>query len=305
MSTSRTSLRAKRSNLDFKSLLVRRPDSQKGDYGHVLVIGGSVGFAGAPILSALAALRSGAGLVTLAVPEEIYFVVASQMLEVMVHPLPQREKGTVPRGDSPLDLSDCWKVLRPLITKADVIAIGPGLSQQPTAQHFVRKLVAGVDLPIVLDADGINAFAGRSRALLRKARGPLVITPHPGEMARLLGVSVDAVQRNRLKVVKETAKQLHVTVVLKGHRTVVASPTGATYTNTTGNPGMATAGMGDVLTGIIAALIGQGLNPCTAAKAGVYLHGRAGDLAAQRLGQISLIASDLLTALPAAFCANR
>jgi len=285
--------RSARSNLAFRLLLHRRPDSQKGDYGHVLGIGGSVGFAGAPMLSALAALRSGAGLVTLAVPEEIYFVVASQMLEVMVHPLPATEQGTLGPGS--------WSALQPLLAKADVIAVGPGLSQQPAAQRFVQKLIAGVDLPIVLDADGINAFAGRSRALLRKARGPVVITPHPGEMARLLGISVDAVQRNRLKTARETAKQLRVTVVLKGHRTVVASPAGETCTNTTGNPGMATAGVGDVLTGIIAALIGQGLSPFEAAKAGVHLHGLSGDLAARRVGQISLIASDLLAALPVAF----
>ncbi len=283
----------RRSNLILRSLLARRPDSQKGDYGHVLVVGGSVGFAGAPMLSALAALRSGAGLVSLAVPEEIYFVAASQMLEVMVHPLPATEQGTLGPGS--------WGALQPLLAKADVIALGPGLSQQPAAQRFVQKLIASVDLPIVLDADGINAFAGRSSPLLRKARGPVVITPHTGEMARLLGISVDAVQRNRLKVARETAKQLRVTVVLKGHRTVVASSTGATYTNTTGNPGMATAGVGDVLTGIIAALIGQGLSQFDAAKTGVYLHGLAGDLAARCLGQISVIAGDLLAELPAAF----
>ena len=283
--------------MNLKSLLHRRPDSQKGDYGHVLVIGGSVGFAGAPMLSALSALRSGAGLVTLAVPEEIYFVVASQMLEVMVHPLPAPEQGTLGPGS--------WAALQPLLAKADVIAVGPGLSQNPSAQKFVQKLIASTDLPVVLDADGINAFAGRSRPLLRKAQGPVVITPHPGEMARLLGISVDAVQRNRVKVAKETAKQLRVTVVLKGHRTVVASPAGETYTNTTGNPGMATAGAGDVLTGIIAALIGQHLDPFTAAKAGVYLHGLAGDLAARRVGQISLIAGDLLAELPAAFRTRR
>lgn len=280
-------------NLAFKTLLARRPDSHKGDYGHVLVIGGSVGFAGAPMLSALAALRSGAGLVSLAVPEEIYFVVASQMLEVMVHPLPATEQGTLGPGS--------LAALQPLLAKADVVAFGPGLSQQPAAQKFAQKLIASTDLPIVLDADGINAFAGRSRTLLRKARGPLVITPHPGEMARLLGFSVDAIQRNRVKVAMETAKQLRVTVVLKGHRTVVASATGATYTNTTGNPGMASAGVGDVLTGVIAALIGQGLSSFQAATAGVYWHGLAGDLATRRLGQISMIASDLLAALPDAF----
>ncbi len=270
----------------------RRPDSQKGDYGHVLVVGGSVGFAGAPMLSALSALRSGAGLVSLAVPEEIYFVVASQMLEVMVHPLPVTEQGTLGPGS--------LAALQPFLAKADVIALGPGLSQQSTTQQFVRKLVTQVDLPIVLDADGINAFAGRSRTLLRKARGPVVITPHPGEMARLLGISVDAVQRNRLKVAKETAKQLRIMVVLKGHRTLVVERD-KIYRNLTGNPGMAKGGSGDVLTGMIAAFIAQGLDVFKAASWAVYFHGKAGDLAVREKGELSLLPSDLVGALPRAF----
>ena len=158
-----------------------------------------------------------------------------------------------------------------------------------------------VEQPVVLDADGVTAFSGHARALLRKVKGPIVMTPHPGEMSHLLGVSVESVQRNRTQIVKKVAKELRATVVLKGHKTVVASPNGQVYVNSTGNPGMATAGMGDVLTGMIAALIGQGLDSFTAAKASVYLHGLAGDIAAKQVGQVSLIASDVLSAIPDAF----
>ena len=263
------------------SIVHRRPDSHKGDYGHLLVIGGAVGMTGAPVLCAEAALRSGAGLVSLAVPRVIYPIVARKApAEIMVHPFSH--------------LSD-------LLKRSDVIAIGPGLSQSPPARRLARRLVAIAKVPLVLDADGINAFAGPSRVLLRKAKGPVVITPHPGEMARLLGITAAAVQKDRTGVAKKSAKQLGVTVVLKGHRTVVASPLGKVYINRTGNPGMATGGAGDVLTGVIAALIGQGCEPFTAAKAGVYLHGLAGDSAAQKVGQVSLTAGDLLDHLPAAF----
>ena len=276
-----------------RQLFRRRADTHKGDYGHVLVIGGSIGLTGAPVMAAQAALRSGAGLVTLAVPEAICFIAASKLTEVMVHPLPESPAGTFSTGSLPK--------LRGLIRKATILAVGPGISQEPAAARFVQRLLDECALPIVLDADGINAFAGGARSRLKKAKGPVVITPHAGEMARLLGISTRAVQLNRLSTAKKAAKELRVVVVLKGHRTVVVSPAGQTYVNSTGNPGMASGGMGDVLTGIIAALIGQGLDLFSAAKAGVYLHGLAGDLAARYLGQVSLVASDLLGDLPFAF----
>lgn len=276
-----------------RSVLIRRADSHKGDYGHVLAVAGSIGLTGAPVLCALGALRSGAGLVTLAVPESVYFIIASKLNEAMVYPLPEGAAGTLN--------THSIERLGSLLVKADAIALGPGLSQDPAALKAARELVARTDLPVVLDADGIVAFSGAGRKELRKAKGPVVITPHPGEMGRLLGTSIESVQRNRSRIAKKTARELKVTVVLKGHRTVVASQTGETFVNPTGNPGMATAGTGDVLTGMIAALIGQGLAPFEAAKAAVYLHGLAGDLAARRVGQVSLIASDLLAALPAAF----
>lgn len=276
-----------------RALLRRKADTHKGDYGHLLVVGGSIGFTGAPILCALAALRSGAGLVSLGVPEPVYLIVASQLIEVMVHPLPESPSGTLS--------VNALATLYPLVLKSDVIALGPGLSQSPFAQKAVHRILTTIDLPIVLDADGINAVSGKDRTVLTKARGPVVITPHPGEMGRLLGISTEEVQRRRVEIAVKVAKELKVVVVLKGRRTVVASPTGRSHINSTGNPGMATAGMGDLLTGMIGALIGQGLDPFVAAKAGAYLHGLAGDLAVRRVGQISLMAGDVLASIPDAF----
>ncbi len=276
-----------------RSFLRRRPDTHKGDYGHVLVVAGSIGFTGAPVLCAQAALRSGAGLVSVGVPESVYFIVASKLNEAMVYPLPATLQGSLGASS--------FKVLQSLIGRADVIACGPGLSREPAAGHLVRALVGRVDLPMVLDADGVVAFAGSYRKQLSKAKGPVVITPHPGEMSELLGVAVDSIQRRRSQVAQQVARGLKVVVVLKGHRTVVANPKGNVYVNATGNPGMATAGMGDLLTGMIAALIGQGMDLFTAARTGVYLHGLAGDLAARRVGQVSLIASDLWATIPDAF----
>jgi len=276
-----------------RSILKRRPDTHKGDYGHILVIGGSIGFTGAPVLCAQAALRAGAGLVTLAVPEPIYFIVASQLTEVMVRPLPESASGTLS--------VNAFATLYPLFLKADCVALGPGLSQSPYAQRAVHRMVSSTDLPMVLDADGINAFSGKERKRLSQAKGSLVMTPHAGEMARLLKISTETVQKNRVKIARSAAREFRCTVVLKGHRTVVASPRGETFINSTGNPGMATAGMGDLLTGMIAAFIGQGLDPFTAARAGVYLHGLAGDIAAKKVGQVSLTAGDVLVALPDAF----
>lgn len=261
----------------------RKADTHKGDYGHVLVVGGSVGFLGAPMLAASAALRAGAGLVSLAVPREVYPVVARKApAEIMVHPLSQG-------------------ALSVLLRKADVVAVGPGLSRRPAAVSLARRLVAGCRQPMVVDADALAAFEG-GRAIRRgSGAGAVVITPHPGEMARLLRTTVERVQSDRRGIAARTAKRLGAVVVLKGHRTVIASPSGRTAVNTTGNPGMATAGTGDVLTGVIAALIGQGLSAFDAARTGTHVHGLAGDLAARRVGQVSLTAGDVLAALPAAF----
>ena len=244
----------------------------------MLVIGGSVGLTGAPILCAEGALRSGAGLVSVAVPKAVYSMVARKApAEIMVHP----------RSALPV-----------LLRKADVIALGPGLSRTPQARQLVRRLLSRTRQPMVIDADGILALKGMKS--LRRSAG-IVITPHPGEMAALLGSTAHAVQADRKKIAVKTAKRLGAVVVLKGHHTVIASPEGKSFVNVTGNPGMATGGSGDVLTGIIAALIGQGLGPFSAAKAGVYVHGLAGDEAARQVGEISLLAGDILAALPTVF----
>ncbi len=269
----------------------RRADSQKGDCGRVLVVGGSIGLTGAPVLCALGALRSGAGLVTVAVPENIYFVVAAHLLEAMPTPLPEAAGGCLSSASIPM--------LVALAARADVVALGPGLSSSPATQQCVRRLLPKLQRPLVLDADGLNAVAERPE-LVRRVRAPVILTPHPGEMARLLGRRVETIQRDRLAAAKATAKSWRAVVVLKGHRTVVADPGGKTFVNTTGNPGMATGGMGDVLAGVIAALVGQGFSPFDAAATGARLHGLAGDLAARALGPVGLLASDVAARLPAA-----
>jgi hydroxyethylthiazole kinase-like uncharacterized protein yjeF len=268
----------------------RSPDSHKGDYGHVLICAGSVGFTGAPSLCARGALRTGAGLVTLAVPAGIYPIVASREIESMPHPLAERD-GAVDEGG--------WDTFRSLAERADVVAAGPGLSERGGAAAFVKRLAAGILLPLVLDADALNVLAGQDELLARR-RAPTILTPHPGEMARLLNVETDAVQRDRLSVARGAARRLASIVVLKGARTIVATPDQEAFIIPNGNAGMATGGMGDVLTGMIAAMIGQGLEPLPAAWAAAYLHGRAGDLVAARLGNAGLLAREVADAVPLA-----
>ena len=263
------------------SIVRRRPDSHKGDYGHVLVIGGAKGMTGAPILCAQGALRSGAGLVSLAAPEEVYPVIDRKAPpEIMVHPL---------------------KSVPALVKRVSVIAVGPGLGRGSAQKRLVRRLLEKSTQPMVADADALFALKGLKKPKRSSRAGEMVITPHPGEMANLLGITAARVQSDRKGIAVATAKRLGAVVVLKGHRTVIASPSGRVVFNSTGNPGMATAGMGDVLTGVIAALIGQGADAFHAAVAGVYLHGVAGDLAAKKVGQVSLTAGDVLAHLPAAF----
>ena len=271
-------------------VLNRKANTHKGDYGRVLVVGGSIGMSGAPLLCALSALRTGAGLVTLAVPRLIYPMVSRRVAELMVHPLPDGGLGSVTLA--------ALTSIRALLKRADVLALGPGLSRRPQTLSVVRRLLRETKQPIVLDADGIYALKGLKPIRRAAAQHPMVITPHPGEMAGLIGKTREFIQRHRKEVAAQVARALGMTVVLKGHRTAIASPMGKLRLNTTGNPGMATAGMGDLLTGMIAALIGQKLDPFEAAVAGVYLHGLAGDIAAGRVGQASLIASDLLGAIP-------
>ena len=277
---------------DIKKLLPKRkPDTHKGDYGHVFVIAGSVGMTGAATLTSMGALLSGSGLVTLGIPKSLNPILEVKLTEVMTRPLPETDDQTLSEGA----LS---KVLK-FAEKVNCVAIGPGLSRNFSTEKLVKELVVSLDKPMVLDADGINALEGEA-SILSSAKAPIVITPHPGEMARLVSSSRDAVVRAKEKVAKNFASKYNVVCVLKGHRTVVAEPRGKVYVNLTGNPGMASGGTGDVLTGMIASFIGQGIKPFDAARLGVFLHGLSGDLATKEKGEASLIASDLLEKLPQA-----
>lgn len=269
-------------------LLRRNPEAHKGDFGHILILAGSARFSGAAVLCAQAALRSGAGLVTLGIPKGLNSaVIKIKPKEVMTLSLPETNEGA-------LSLN-ALKIARDFSTNIDVLAIGPGLGRNKSTQGLVRKVIAKIDKPTVIDADGLNALSGRL-----KIQRDMVLTPHPGEMAGLLGVSVKKVQSERKQIALRFAKQHRVTLVLKGHNTVVADYKGNLYINKTGNPGMATAGSGDVLTGMIAAFLGQKLDAFEAAKYAVYLHGLAGDLAAEEKTQLSLIASDIIDYIPKA-----
>ena len=274
----------------------RRNDSHKGDYGHVLVVGGSVGKSGAAALTALGALNAGAGLVTAAVPSSILPMVAGAAPTLMTEPLAESEGGAL----SPEAFANGR--FAAVASGKTVLAIGPGLSTHPETVAFVRRLVADyAEAPEVVDADALNAFA-EAPELLRGEGRKLILTPHPGEMARLTGLSTKQVQARRVEVAREFAVQHKVYVVLKGYRTLIAEPGGQVYVNPTGNPGMATAGVGDVLTGMIAGLLAQ--HPDAAVEkvvsAAVYWHGAAGDLAAAQKGELPLLATDLIAALPEA-----
>ena len=267
----------------------RRADSNKGDYGHVFVLAGSAGFTGAAALCSQAALLSGSGLVTLGIPKSLNPIMARKLTEVMTKPL----AGTKGQALSEKAFPEIMKFAE----KADCVAIGPGLSRDPSTQRLVRRLIIALRKPIVLDADGINSLENNTE-LLKRAKAPIVITPHPGEMSRLIAKPSKGISKAKEKVAKDFANKYNVVCVLKGHRTVVARPGGKSYVNTTGNPGMAKGGTGDVLAGMIAAFIGQGIKPFDAAKLGVYLHGLAGDLAAKEKGEVSMLASDLLNKIP-------
>ncbi len=267
--------------------------ANKGNFGHVLVIGGSFGKAGAAAMAGMAALRSGAGLSTVATPKSVLATVAGFHPEVMTEPLDETDAGSIStRSNERMDA---------LIKGKAVVAVGPGISRIPETSEFVRRLVVNCKTPIVLDADGLNAFEGRATELNGQGRS-LVITPHPGEMARLLGDTIAAVQRDRINVARTFAREHALIVVLKGHRTLFAQPDGTVWVNTTGNPGMATGGTGDILTGMVAGFVAQ--NPqhiAEAVIAAVHLHGLAGDVARESMGEHSLIATDLIKALPEAF----
>jgi ADP-dependent NAD(P)H-hydrate dehydratase / NAD(P)H-hydrate epimerase len=272
---------------------LRRPaTAHKGDMGRVFILAGSRGMTGAAHLAGMAALRSGAGLVTIGVPDAVYLVLARRESELMIRPFPSTSKGT-------LSLNGFREMERFCVTQ-NVLAIGPGLSQHITTQKLIRKILPTTALPLVIDADGLNALKGHLK-VLDACRGRTVLTPHPGEFCRVFGGTLDDSDGVRKKRALDAAQKHGGVIVLKGHRTVVATPGGDCHINTTGNPGMATAGSGDVLTGILAALVGQGLPYFEAACLGAHVHGLAGDMAAKKIGQTSLTAGDLLRFLPDAF----
>ncbi len=275
---------------DISSLFPpRKKDAHKGNYGHILILAGSTGFTGAAALASLGALRSGGGLVTLGVPRSLNFIMEVKLTEVMTKPLPETEAGS-------LSLEAEEEILQ-LAQRVDALVIGPGLSTHPETGELVRRLLAKINKPLVIDADGLNVLAG-DISLLTKSPAPIVITPHPGEMGQLTGKTIREVQSERLGVAQEVASQTGAVVVLKGAGTIISDREGEAYVNPTGNPGMASGGMGDVLTGMIASFIGQGLTEIEAAQAGVYIHGLAGDIAVESQGEIGLMATDLLDKIP-------
>jgi NAD(P)H-hydrate epimerase len=283
---------------EFRALpLARDADANKGTYGHALIVAGSLGKSGAAVLSGRGALRSGAGLVTVATPLDVLPIVSSGVPELMTAPLAATDAGAASLRN--LDYGRFAEIVR----GKSVIAIGPGLSMQNETQEFIRTIVSTLELPIILDADGLNAYAGMADHLNQRLAPALALTPHPGEMARLLGGTAKDVQARRLDAALEAAGRWRAHVILKGFHTILATPSGNAYINTTGNPGMATGGTGDVLTGILAGLTAQfGTQDwARVLSLGVYLHGLAGDIAASRVGQAPLIASDLIEAIPEAW----
>lgn len=269
----------------------RADDTNKGSYGRVFVIGGSRGKTGAAAMAGQAALRSGAGLVTVATPASVLPIIASSMPELMTEALEETTEGTI-AGQT------IWKILE----GKTVLAIGPGVTTDPETSAFVRSVVRDAAIPVVIDADGVNAFAGAASEIRGNDRA-VILTPHPGEMARLIDKDVSYVVANRVEVAREFAVSHKAYLVLKGFRTVIAVPDGTVYINPTGNPGMATGGTGDILTGMIAGILAQEHlgsfveRLCLA----VYLHGLAGDLAAEELGEETMVATDLLRFLPQAW----
>jgi ADP-dependent NAD(P)H-hydrate dehydratase / NAD(P)H-hydrate epimerase len=280
---------------EFSALpLVRTVDSHKGLYGHALVVAGSLGKSGAAVMAGYAALRAGTGLVTIATPDVVLPVVASAHPEIMTEPLAATSDGTAAMRN----LSQ--QRFQRLEENKTVLAVGPGLGLHSETQEFIRKLVLQTDLPLILDADGLNAFAGNGDALLDRKSKFLAITPHPGEMARLLMCSTTDVQQDRIKSAQDAARRWNLHVILKGSHTIICSPTGQSFINTSGNPGLAKGGSGDVLTGVLAALTAQFKTDDWARilALGVYLHGKAAELATKDTDESGLLATEVAAAVP-------
>ncbi|MDX9746499.1 MAG: NAD(P)H-hydrate dehydratase [Syntrophales bacterium] len=281
---------------DFIALPARNPDGHKGSMGEALVVAGAASYFGAPYFSALAFLKAGGGYCRLAVPVGMAPFIAQKGSEIVLIPQKETPEGTISRQNlrSLLDLS----------ARMDCVVIGPGLSLNDETQHLVRDLVTKIERPLLIDGDGITAVAGHLD-LIRKRRGETILTPHLGEMSRITGKEVDAIRWNRIDILQETAKDLGAHIVLKGAHSLIGRPDGRVYINLSGNSGMATAGSGDVLAGVIAAMGGLGLGVEEAVRKGVFLHGLAGDLAAADLGEDGITAQDILDYLPSALKGDR
>ncbi|OGQ49418.1 MAG: hypothetical protein A3I09_03965 [Deltaproteobacteria bacterium RIFCSPLOWO2_02_FULL_47_10] len=276
----------------FAGFFGERPrQAHKGDFGHLLVIGGSTGKIGAGLLACRGGLRVGTGLVTYALPASAYVKFDTKSPEIMYEGLSDNGKGIIGK--------EAVSALRLLFQNKDAASLGPGIGTSDDTKKAVCEIIRKVSIPLVLDADGLNCLAGNMEAL-KDAKQPLVLTPHQGEMSRLTGLDIKEIKADRVGVAKSFAKKYHVYTVLKGHRTVTATPDGNIFINPTGNPGMASAGMGDVLTGVIGGLIAQKIPVETSVVAGVYLHGLAGDIASSEIGERGLVASDVINALPRA-----
>jgi len=269
-----------------KSMLsIRPPDFHKGDAGRVYVVGGSPGMTGAPCLAGQAAMRMGAGLITVVVPRSLRSVVEGKLMEVMSAGIEDGGDGYFPK--------ECIAELLDSISRADFVVLGPGMGSYPGAAEFMADMIPQIRVPFLIDADGLNALAGQVD-ILRKAGASCIITPHPGEMSRLTGESIEAIEASRVGTAQHFAEEKKVTVILKGARTIIATPKGDVFINTTGNPYMASGGMGDALSGMVAALASQGLSPTDAACAGVFLHGMSADILVRHHPMSSVSATDVI-----------
>lgn len=277
----------------FNKAVFNRPDdSNKGTLGSLLCICGSYGMAGAAIMAGKAALRCGIGLLKIAVPKSIYPVCATNILESVYYPLEETSNGVISSKNTDFLLEMC--------EKSSAVVIGCGLSVCDDTKNLVQSVITNCEKPLVIDADALNCICNKPE-ILKNLKVPAIITPHPGEMARLLHSTPKTVNSNRENTAIDFAKKFGVVTVLKGAGTIIASPDGEVYINHTGNSGMATGGSGDVLSGIIGSLLAQGASPINAAAAGVFLHGTIGDLAAEKLGKISMLPTDMIDMIPTAY----
>ncbi len=269
--------------------LKRKKQTHKGDCGHVFVLAGSRGLTGAACLSAQAALLSGAGLVTVGIAASLNNIIECKLTEAMSLSLPETKDGTLS--------FKAFERIYDFAQKIDTVIVGPGLSQNTQTQRLIRKVIALIDKPMVIDADAINALVG-AVDILSQRKSPTVITPHPGEMARLLGLDIEKIQKNRRKLAKQLSGMYNIVTILKGYLSVVVDPKGKVTVNKTGNPGLAKGGSGDVLTGIVGGFMAQGASAYNAAELAAYVHGLAADKAILDKAMVSLLASDILAKLP-------